>query len=92
MTLEALPDCILRSAIVVIYEYQLCPSLKRSESWVEAQRANIANTIGALQNNEFIASGGDLHFGHLAVACTPGYLDFHYPVGDWRRGRSSSDN
>ena len=92
LTLEALADGIMESAVLMVYESRLRPEKKRFETWVEAQWNKITNALDALENNEFIALEGDLHFGQLAVACALGYLDFRHPDRNWRKGRPSLNN
>lgn len=91
LTLEALADGIMESAVLVVYESRLRPEQKRFETWVEAQYSKIAHALDALEQNEFAALDGDLHFGQLAVACALGYLDFRHPDRNWRDGRTSLD-
>ena len=91
LTLEALADGIMESAVLMVYEARLRPEEKQFETWVEAQWSKIAHALDALEQNEFTTLGGDLHFGQLAMACALGYLDFRHPDRNWRDGRTSLD-
>ena len=91
LTLEALADGIMESAVLMVYEARLRPEEKQFETWVEAQWSKIAHALDALEQNEFTILGGDLHFGQLAMACALGYLDFRHPDRNWRDGRTSLD-
>ena len=92
LTLEALADGIMESAVLMVYEARLRPEEKRFETWVEAQWGKITHSLDALERQEFTAMEGDLHFGQLALACALGYLDFRHPERDWRDGRTSLDS
>ena len=92
LTLEALADGIMESAVLMVYEARLRPEEKRFETWVEAQWGKITHALDALERQEFTAMEGDLHFGQLALACALGYLDFRHPERNWRDGRTSLDS
>lgn len=91
LTLEALADGIMESAVLIVYEARLRPEEKRFETWVEAQWSKIAHALDALEQKKFTALNSDLHFGQLAVACALGYLDFRHPDRNWRDGRTTLD-
>ena len=92
LTLEALADGIMESAVLMVYEARLRPEEKRFETWVEAQWGKITHALDALERQELTAMEGDLHFGQLALACALGYLDFRHPERNWRDGRTSLDS
>jgi glutathione S-transferase len=92
LTLEALADGIMESAVLMVYEARLRPEKNRFETWVEAQWSKITHSLDALEHREFTAMEGDLHFGQLALACALGYLDFRHPERNWREGRTSLDS
>lgn len=92
LTLEALADGIMESAVLMVYEARLRPEENRFETWVEAQWGKITHALDALERQEFTAMEGDLHFGQLALACALGYLDFRHPERNWRDGRTSLDS
>ena len=87
LTLEALADGIMESAVLMVYETRLRGEEQRSAQWVEAQWGKIMNALDALEANRFPAIEGALNFGQLALACALGYLDFRHDALAWRDGR-----
>lgn len=87
LTLEALADGIMESAVLMIYEIRLRNEEQRSAQWVEAQSSKIINALDALESNRFPAIEGALNFGQIALACALGYLDFRHDALEWRDGR-----
>ena len=87
LTLEALADGIMESAVLMVYETRLRIEEQRSAQWVEAQWGKIINALDALEANRFPAIDGALNFGQLALACALGYLDFRHDAFAWREGR-----
>jgi len=88
LTLEALADGIMESAVLIVYETRLRPEDNRSENWVEAQWRKIIHGLDALEARKFSAMDGPLNFGQLAIACALGYLDFRHEKSGWREGRA----
>ena len=84
LTLEALADGIMESAVLMVYEARLRPEEKRSESWVDAQWEKISNALAALEVNAFSAMQGSLNFGQLAIACSLGYLELRHKERRWK--------
>ena len=89
LTLEALADGIMESAVHMVYETRLRPEGNRSEDWVEAQWGKIVNVLDALEERKFSAMNDPLNFGQLSIACALGYLDFRHKKREWRKGRES---
>ena len=87
LTLEALADGIMESAVLMVYETRLRPEEQRSAQWVDAQWSKITHALDALETNGFPAMEGALNFGQLALACALGYLDFRHDAVAWREGR-----
>tara|TARA_B100001248_G_scaffold99778_1_gene74159 strand:+ start:133 stop:738 length:606 start_codon:yes stop_codon:yes gene_type:complete len=89
LTLEALADGIMESAVSITYEIKLRPDNEKSPSWMEAQWSKVLHAIKALDNGEFKAMDGEINMGQIALACALGYLDFRHDARDWRSGHSN---
>ena len=89
LTLEALADGIMESAVSITYETKLRPENEQSPSWMEAQWSKVLHAVKALENGEFKSIEGKLNMGQLAVACALGYLDFPHDARQWRIGHSN---
>ena len=87
LTLEALADGIMESAVLMVYEARLRSEEQRSAQWVKAQWGKITNALDSLESNGFPTIEGELNFGQLALACALGYLDFRHDALAWRDGR-----
>lgn len=84
LTLEALAEGLLDSALLMAYEVRLRPEDRQWRDWVEAQWAKVARTLDHLERAVPEAS---LDMGQVALACALGYLDLRQGPRDWRRGR-----
>ena len=89
LTLEALADGIMESAVSITYESKLRPENEQSPSWMEAQWSKVLHAIKALDNGEFKEMNGEMNMGQIAVACALGYLDFRHDARQWRSGHSN---
>ena len=89
LTLEALADGIMESAVSITYETKLRPENEQSPSWMEAQWSKVFHALKALENGEFKSMEGNLNMGQIAVACALGYLDFRHDAKQWRNGHSN---
>jgi glutathione S-transferase len=89
LTLEALADGIMESAVSITYESKLRPESEQSPSWMEAQWSKVLHAVKALDNGEFNAMDGEMNMGQIAVACSLGYLDFRHDARQWRNGCSN---
>jgi glutathione S-transferase len=89
LTLEALADGIMESAVSITYESKLRPENEQSPSWIEAQWSKVLHAIKALDDEEFKAMNGEINMGQIAVACALGYLDFRHDARQWRSGHSN---
>ena len=89
LTLEALADGIMESAVSITYESKLRPENEQSPSWMEAQWSKVLHAIKALDAGEFKAMNGEMNMGQIAVACALGYLDFRHDARQWRSGHSN---
>ena len=89
LTLEALADGIMESAVSITYEIKLRPDNEKSPSWMEAQWSKVLHAIKALDDGQFQAMDSEMNMGQIAVACALGYLDFRHDARDWRSGHSN---
>ena len=92
LTLEALADGIMESAVSITYESKLRPDNEQSPSWMEAQWSKVLHAVKALDEGEFKAMDGKMNMGQIAVACALGYLDFRHDARQWRNGHSKLDS
>ena len=88
LTLEALADGIMESAVSITYESKLRPQNEQSPSWMEAQWSKVLHAIKALDDGQFQAMDSEMNMGQIAVACALGYLDFRHNARQWRSGHS----
>jgi glutathione S-transferase len=84
LTLEALADGIMESAVSMVYEVRLRPENEQSPAWIDAQWSKVTHALAALEANQFAAATGDVNMGQLAVACALGYLDFRHAGRNWQ--------
>ena len=89
LTLEALADGIMESAVSITYESKLRPQNEQSPSWMEAQWSKVLHAVKALDNGDFKALDGEINMGQIAVTCALGYLDFRHDARQWRSGHSN---
>ena len=88
LTLEALADGIMESAVSITYESKLRPENEQSPSWMEAQWSKVLHAVKALDDGIFKAMDGEINMGQIAVSCALGYLDFRHDARQWRGGHS----
>ena len=89
MTLEATADGIMDSAVAMVYEVRLRDAALVSEPWIEAQWAKVERGLDALNARWMSHLSGPLGMGHIAVACSLGYIDFRHDARGWRQGREA---
>ncbi len=84
LTLAALADGMLDSALMLVYEKRFRPENMAVQGWIDRQAGKI---VGALDHLEAHIPkwSGHPDYGHLTLACALGYLDFRKGV-DWRPG------
>jgi glutathione S-transferase len=87
LTLEALADGMLDSAVSGMYERRLRPEAIQFGPWIEAQKGKIGRALDALESQWIAHLEGPADAGALATAATLGYLDLRYPDMGWREGR-----
>jgi glutathione S-transferase len=86
LTLEALADGVLDSAVSAVYEMRLRPEGARFQPWIDAQKGKIARAIGALEAEWIAHLAGPLDAGAIAVGVALGYVDFRHGDLNWRAG------
>ena len=89
LTLEALADGIMESAVSITYESKLRPQNEQSPSWMEAQWSKVLHAVKALDDGQFKAMDSEMNMGQIAIACALGYLDFRHDARQWRSGHSN---
>jgi glutathione S-transferase len=82
LTRASLADGILEAALLIVYEKRYRPPEMFVQSWVDRQWGKIHLALAGLEANppDWTAHPD---YGHLALACALGYLDFRHP-GSWR--------
>lgn len=89
LTLEALADGILDSAVAIVYEGRLRPAEKQYDVWIEAQWDKIARAVAAINQRWMSHLSGPLDMAQISVACALGYLDLRHDSRGWRNGNSA---
>ena len=87
LTLEALADGVMESAVLIVYESRLRSEDQKATQWVNAQWVKVTYALDSLETDGFVAMEGPLNFGQLSIACELGYLDFCHDALAWRAGR-----
>lgn len=86
LTLEALADGLLDSALAMAYEIRLRPEERQWPDWVEAQWTKVSRSLAAVEERWMSHISGPLDMGQIALACALGYLDFRHAARNWRDG------
>ncbi|WP_170376364.1 glutathione S-transferase [Ruegeria atlantica] len=89
LTLEALADGIMDSALAVAYEERFRPEDKQWDHWKDAQWGKIERACAALNQRWMAHLAGPLDMGQIAVACALGYLDLRHDARGWRKGNDA---
>ena len=89
LTLEALGDGILDSALSMTYETRMRPEEKQLAQWSDAQWAKIKDACTALNAHWMDHLNGPLDMGQIAVACALSYVDFRHGARGWRSGNDA---
>jgi glutathione S-transferase len=80
LVMQALADGILDAALLQVYEKRWRDEPMRSERWLSHQADKVTRGLDALAGADL---SGEIHIGHIAVACLFGYLDLRF-AGSWR--------
>lgn len=86
LTLEALCDGMLDSAVSMVYERRLRNADKVDEGWLDAQWRKVARTLDSLEADWSASLDAPFDAGQIALACTLGYLDLRHADRGWRDG------
>ncbi|MEW2918936.1 glutathione S-transferase [Ruegeria sp. ANG10] len=89
LTLEALADGIMDSALAIAYEERFRPEDKQWDLWKDAQWGKIERACAALNQRWMAHLTGPLDMGQIAVACALGYLDLRHDARGWRKGNDA---
>ncbi len=89
LTLEALADGILDSALLMTYEARLRPKDKQMPEWDDGQWAKIERACAALSARWMSHLAGPLDMGQIAVGCALGYVDLRHDARGWRQGNDA---
>ncbi len=89
LTWEALADGLLDAAILARLEATWAgrSAEQRSQAWIDRQMDKIHAALKAMGRglgDKPFCSGIHLSLSDIAVGCALGYLDFRFPVIDWR--------
>lgn len=84
LTLEALAEGMIDSAVNMAYEVRLRPEEIVYHKWLDAQWAKISRTLDALEAGWTGALEHPLDAGQIALACALGYIDFRHGARGWR--------
>lgn len=87
LTLEALGDAILDACLLARYEDVMRPPELRWDDWYDGQMAKVNSGLDDLAGRWFGDLTGPFHAGAIAAAAALGYLDFRFPMKDWRSAR-----
>ena len=88
LTLEAMGDAIMDSAVSMAYEVRLRPQEKQSAEWTDAQWAKVARTVSTINERWISHLSGPLNMGQIGVACALSYLDLRHDARGWRQGNA----
>ena len=89
LTLEAMGDSIMDSAVSISYESRLRPEHMVSINWMGAQWAKVMGGCDALQSDWMPQLNGPMTMAHISTACALGYLDLRHDARDWRQGHDA---
>ena len=89
LTLEAMGDGILDSAVNLAYEARFRTEEMRSQPWMDGQWAKISRACAALNGMWMSHLAGPLDMGQISIACALGYLDFRHDARNWRQGNDA---
>ncbi len=84
LTLEALSDAIMDSAVSITYEVRLRPEEKQYDLWMDAHWDKIARAVADINARWMSHLAGPLDTGQIGVACALGYLDLRHDARGWR--------
>ncbi len=80
LTLQTLADGMMDACVIQIYEQRWRPEDRREAKWVAYQAEKVSRVLNSLEASP---PSGPITIGHVAVACSVGYLDLRFE-GKWR--------
>ncbi|MBR9762765.1 MAG: glutathione S-transferase family protein [Rhodobacteraceae bacterium] len=86
LTLEALCDGMLDSAVAMVYERRLRSEDKVDEGWLDAQWRKVTRTLDRLESDWTDSLSTPFDAGQIALASALGYLDLRHGDRGWRDG------
>lgn len=86
LTLEAMADGILDSALILTYEGRFRPPAQQSAEWTEAHWGKIRRAVDAAEDRWISHLQGPLDAAQIALGVALGYLDFRHDARNWRAG------
>lgn len=89
LTLEALADGIMDSAVGITYEMRLRPADKQYDVWMDAHWDKVARAVAAINERWMSHLAGPLDIAQIGVACALGYLDLRHDARGWRNGNEA---
>lgn len=83
-TMQSLANGVADAALIQVYESRFRPEELRSQDWMDYQADKVKRGMEVLETcPPALADAGDIHVGHIALACALGYLDLRFN-GNWR--------
>jgi len=79
---EALADGLLDAALLARYETMLRPREFQWTDWINGQTEKINSSLDQMEQD--VRQNQALDAGQISTACALGYLDFRFPLLDWR--------
>lgn len=80
LVMQSLADGIADAALLQVYEGRWRDPEQQSAKWKAHQAGKVERGLAAA---EALHLDGPIHVGHIALACTLGYLDLRF-AGSWR--------
>jgi glutathione S-transferase len=87
LTLAALADGILDSAVLIRYEVALRAPEKHWDLWLDGQRDKIRRALAELEAEAIAELACHFDVASIGVASALGYLDFRHPDLNWREAQ-----
>lgn len=86
LTLEAMADGILDSALILTYEGRFRVPEQQSVEWMDAHWGKIRRAVDAIEDRWISHLGGPLDAAQIALGVALGYLDLRHDARNWRQG------
>jgi len=89
LTLEAIGDGIMDSAVSITYEGLWRPEEKQFSGWTDAQWGKVARSVSTVNERWMSHLAGPLDMAQIGVACALDYLDLRHDARGWRHGNDA---